>query len=61
MSKSLPKLFFQNSNWVLVEKLSKAIVTGLTSILVARYLGSDGLGTISIVLTVYLCFLSSVV
>ena len=56
MPLTLPQLFFRNSNWVFVEKLSKAVVTGLVSILVARYLGSDGLGKVSIVITIYTIF-----
>ncbi|UAA39144.1 flippase [Paraneptunicella aestuarii] len=56
MTASLPKRIFNNINWILVEKVSKAGLTALTSILVARYLGADGLGAISIALTLYSIF-----
>lgn len=53
---SLPKRIFYNINWILVEKISKAGLTALTSIIVARYLGASGLGTISIALAIYSIF-----
>lgn len=56
MSASLPKRIFNNINWILIEKVSKAVLTALTSILVARYLGASGLAAISMALTVYSIF-----
>lgn len=56
MSTSLTKKIFHNINWIFIEKISKAGLTALTSILVARYLGADGLGAISIALTIYSIF-----
>ncbi|MCY7294353.1 flippase [Alteromonas sp. a30] len=56
MSISLPKKFLLNTNWVFIEKISKAVISGLTSILIARYLGAEGLGVIAIVLAVFSIF-----
>lgn len=56
MSQSLIVRLFHNTNWILVEKISKALLAGLTSLLVARYLGASGLGTLSIVLAFYAIF-----
>lgn len=53
MSQTILQRVFYNTNWILIEKISKALVTGLTSLLVARYLGASGLGTLSVVLTFY--------
>ncbi len=56
MSDNLTKKIFFNINWILIEKVSKGVLTALTSIIVARYLGAEGLGAISIALTLYSIF-----
>ncbi len=56
MTESLHKRLFLNTNWILAEKVSKLGLTAITSILVARYLGAEGLGALSIALTLYSIF-----
>lgn len=56
MSESLSARIIFNINWILVESVSKVLLTGLTSIVVARYLGADGLGAISIALSIHSVF-----
>ena len=53
---TLSQKIFHNINWILIEKITKATLTALMSIIVARYLGANGLGAISIALTIYSIF-----
>ena len=40
-------------NWIVAEKLAKVVFAGLVGLAVARYLGADSLGQLSIVLSFY--------
>ena len=56
MANNLSQRIFFNINWILIEKISKALLTALTSLVIARVLGSEGIGIISIALTLYAVF-----
>lgn len=56
MAKNLSQKIFFNINWILVEKISKALLTAITSLVIARFLGPEGIGNISIALTLYTVF-----
>lgn len=51
----LHKVFF-NINWILLEKVSKVFLAGITSLIIARYLGPSGLGLLSLALSIYSIF-----
>lgn len=56
MARNLSQTIFFNINWILIEKVSKALLTAVTSLVVARFLGAEGVGSISIALTLYSVF-----
>lgn len=45
-------LIFANINWILIEKVSKTLLAGVMSVLVARYLGPSNYGQLALALAI---------
>jgi|GEM_PF-5411274 len=53
---NLSEKIFNNINWILVEKVLRALLTAITGLAIARFLGAEVVGMISITLTLYTIF-----